>query len=324
MVFYSFLWINYQIEGISLYQKHVLNEASLQDLPFNETIQYFKKNSFKGSISGRANQGHDIIGKNTFFKHYTYISAFFLTAILLCIKLIKKEAKNIFIVLYALLIIYFSFFLFYLPSIVNKIIFVIFVLYGIFEILKSRRVKIFVITILLLASFFTFKDRVVRLYKDLDKWEFVSTRHRDYDGRQVIDYLRYTLIECSFEKIINEPILGVGLGDYQNYLTKCIKSKDVRNKIDLQKEYNTHSQFLHFFLVGGILNFFLFLLFLFFFVRLATKYRNIELALFVLLIASNLSFENMLNRIWGVMFIIIFLMLFPDWSLVINSNKQNK
>ncbi|AXT18585.1 hypothetical protein D7030_06925 [Flavobacteriaceae bacterium AU392] len=313
MVIYSFMWFHHHVEGVSIYQEKVLNEIPIRDFSLIDKLNYFKLKTYKGWISGIANRGNEI-GDNSFFKHYTYISAYLITSILLCIVLIKNELNKLKIVFISILISYFLIFLIYLPSAVNKAFLFFVFLFAVFQLIKSNKWRIIVFLCFLFLGGLAYKERIIRLYKDLDKWEIVSERYRNYDGRRVIDYLRYTIMNCSFEKIKEYPLVGIGLGDYQKHLSECLVESDPKNQINHNQEYNTHSQYLHYLLIGGVINITLFLVCILFFVTKAIKSKNTLLFLFMLLMFLNFGFESYLNRIWGVLFFVLFSMIIPNWK----------
>lgn len=314
MFIYAFMWFNYHVEGISIYQEKELHEVPISESSLLDKLSYFKKKTYRGWVSGIANRGHLLDNNNSFFKHHTYISVFLNLAILFCVFLLKGTINRKIKICCLLLLPFFISFLVYLSSVVN-IAFLAFVfVFAVFHLIQSRRMKVFVLICSFGLGIFIAKDKIARLYKDIDKWSLVSKRYRNYDGRQVIDYLRYTIMLCSKEQIMETPLIGIGLGDYQTYLSQCLKEKDTRNKLDHRQEYNSHSQYLHYFLVGGIANGVFFLVFLGFFISRAIKTKDLLFMSFLLLIIFNLGFENFLNRIWGVLFIIVFLMIIPVWK----------
>ena len=130
---------------------------------------------------------------------------------------------------------------------------------------------------------------------------------------------RVVIWDCSL-KIINTNhnfVFGNGYKTVKNQLVECYKEEiDNEGKKNwfLEQKYNTHNQFLDFFISSGIVGFFLFFLSLFYLYKDSSK-SFLALALIGALLLI-LLIENILHRqIGGYLFALIF--------IVVTMKKQN-
>ncbi len=109
--------------------------------------------------------------------------------------------------------------------------------------------------------------------------------------------IRVTINSCTFELIEKSWFFGYGVGDVQDELNTCYRS---RSTLLLENQYNTHNQYLSIWLGTGLIGLLAFLYMLFFNFRLA-KYNNDLLFISLLILFSlNLLTENILERQSGV------------------------
>ncbi|UII27944.1 O-antigen ligase family protein [Fulvivirga maritima] len=119
--------------------------------------------------------------------------------------------------------------------------------------------------------------------------------------------LRYELGESRFSrwKVILENysefyLVGVGTGDSQQFLNECYRENDLKNA--LRKEYNSHNQYLDYFIKYGVLGLIAFSLVLFLSLRHA-YYKGEKLYLiFIVLIILVCMGESFFLRQKGVVF----------------------
>lgn len=120
--------------------------------------------------------------------------------------------------------------------------------------------------------------------------------------------IRVAIYENSINLIKQSPLFGYGIGDYN---TELRKSFIVNNQtVLLDKEYNTHNQFLSFMMIGGPL--ILFGYFYFFIKNVRLSYlRGNKIFILVLIFYSTVMLtENILERENGVIFFSFFISLF--------------
>jgi O-antigen ligase len=123
--------------------------------------------------------------------------------------------------------------------------------------------------------------------------------------------LRYGIYYCALEKIKKSPLVGYGIGDVQIELNKCY---DNRSKFLTELTYNSHNQYLSYFLSSGIFGF---LLLLFLLLRTAVdaiKNKNTLLLSITVFFAINMLFENILERQSGVVLFSFYICLFSFYN----------
>lgn len=239
--------------------------------------------------------------------HPTYISLWFFYCIIYLIdRLLTNFKKNKPIVVLPLLVL----FLISTVLLSSRIAFIAFIVallsYFLFSI-KNRKVKIVAIsflitsTIVLIMSFSTLKSRFVDEFKVTELKPPVEEVHNSLN-------IRVGIYNCTIDLIKQHWLLGLGSGNVQKNLNNCYSNynTDVYKKTD----YNTHNQYFHVFLASGIIGLLLFLVAFFFQLQLAIRTQNfLYLSFLILLFVSFLS-ENILVRINGVFFYVLFNSLF--------------
>lgn len=130
-----------------------------------------------------------------------------------------------------------------------------------------------------------------------------SVDHNNPDGMRKIIY------SSTVDAVINNFWVGSGLGDEQNELNKIYSIKGY--DFAVEKEYNTHNQYLHFLLVGGIVGLFLFLLLLFSHLSIARLSKNDVYVAVLIIFALSFCTENILNRQDGIFVFAFFSALLP-------------
>lgn len=119
--------------------------------------------------------------------------------------------------------------------------------------------------------------------------------------------IRYSIYQNAKKVILESPIMGYGIGDYNDELIKSYRTYDP----SLVKErYNSHNQYLSFMLIGGITMFLVFILIITYNVSLSISNRSklhILITIFYCLIMFS---ENILERENGVIFFSFFFNFF--------------
>jgi len=119
-------------------------------------------------------------------------------------------------------------------------------------------------------------------------------------------------------------VLGVGTGDDKGEL---IKQYELDNQEYLRKgQYNTHNQFLDYWVTFGIVGLALFLLFVALAFKLSFQYKNLLGAIFMIATICFFFVENVLSVQRGVVFVSFFysLMVFnPRPILIENLTMQS-
>lgn len=265
--------------------------------------------------------------KSILFIHKVYNSMSQVwSVVILCFFLMKKNKKPIKTMLIIALLFLIGFVLFQ-RSVVNVFLLLLLLLSMFFySILKlDFRKKIIVI-------FFTVIGLTALVFKfELYKFNFIkkdvvpaltlikSIADGKYnEGSDERWYLNITNIEL----IKKQPILGHGLGDVQDELNKLYHTKN--NKVykkAAEEELNSHNYYAYVTQVGGIVALGLFCFMLLYYMKLAYTSADWLLFLFLIILSVNLLFENVLYRIHGILFMVVFNSFFLMKNLTLNKNE---
>jgi len=124
--------------------------------------------------------------------------------------------------------------------------------------------------------------------------------------------LRLGIWQCTYDQIKSNWLLGVGTGNTRHALETCFSTYDQSEFFE--GEYNTHNQFAHFWLTGGVLSFLLFIIYMLWWFKQAAYTGNRYLLLFLIFFSLLLFTENHFSRQFGMMF----------WSFMIGSLALSK
>lgn len=119
---------------------------------------------------------------------------------------------------------------------------------------------------------------------------------------------RALIYNCAKGLIKERPLFGYGLGEQHIHLTGCYASK--KDFVLYNERFNSHNYYYFLMLSGGLFVTIPFLYMIFWFFRLAIVHKNFLLLSFLIIVFSNLFFENTFSRINGILFFAIFLPIF--------------
>ncbi|WP_166383407.1 MULTISPECIES: O-antigen ligase family protein [unclassified Polaribacter] len=128
-----------------------------------------------------------------------------------------------------------------------------------------------------------------------------SSKINDYNSSNVRNGIYY----CSLNLIPKNLFLGVGIGDMQDELNNCY-STELSSVIYSWNDYNTHNQYLLFFVSSGVIGFIAFMFFLFYMIRKSYRDKNFIYFYFIISICLMFLTENILVRSDGVIFFSFF------------------
>jgi O-antigen ligase len=171
----------------------------------------------------------------------------------------------------------------------------------------------FILTILVIISVFMIpSNRFKELYKfqnysgDL---EFNSTS------------LRFGIYSCSISKIKEAPLFGFGIGDVQNELENCYKNK---SELLLDLTYNSHNQYLSYFLSSGFFGFLLLFIVMLKTIIDSKKTKNILLLSISIFFVICMLFENILERQSGVILFSFYICFFSFYNFSVTKDLKSK
>lgn len=259
--------------------------------------------------------------KTSFFIHRVYNSIGFLLSILILINLIFKNSikKNWFLLcLYIILICFFSFLLFYQFSVVNVALGII--LIPAFIIIKAweKHKKIVLIGLVIgitVSALLFYKYRILDSSTVKEQSIPALNFARKVITGEAIDNVdeRFEINQANKNLIRERLIIGYGVGDVQDALDEYYMSNNQNSNVykrALEKHLNSHNNYAFLWLAGGLILLMLFLIQLFYLFKLSLKNRDWIFVFFLIIISFNLFFENVLSRISGLLFYVLFLNLF--------------
>lgn len=174
--------------------------------------------------------------------------------------------------------------------------------------LRSKKIvsAILILPILLILSLFTLPDSVVGRYTQV----FSSEQFSVLEGQETYNSIQARIVEWnSASEIISEnPLLGVSPGDAQAELRVTYEEKQFG--VGLSEGYNAHNGFLQDQLALGVLGSAFWLLFFVLSFRWALRTGNTVLFVFWVLFATAILTESILERNWGVYWLMLFTWVF--------------
>lgn len=147
------------------------------------------------------------------------------------------------------------------------------------------------------------RNKFVELLKieNINKGEVTSTN------------IRYTIYETAQRLIIASPIVGYGIGDYNDVLLE--KYRQDGNQLLVEGKYNAHNQYFSLLLIGGIIVLLAFIFTTGINLIYAIRYNNQLLILLLVFYTIVMFTENILERESGIIFFAFFLNFFGLKSL---------
>lgn len=238
--------------------------------------------------------------------HPTYVSLWYCFAICLALKkLLSGEAiyiKMVWMVCIAL----FLATIVLLSSRIAMLCVVFIFLYYLFSI-KKRGPKILMLvafTFVLALSVKKISFISSRFIEEFKHTELVAPIGKNHNSVNI----RIGIYQCAIQIIEQNIWFGTGIGDVQDELNSCY-SQFATDAYKLDN-YNSHSYFLHSWLVAGIIGFLAFCYMIWYFFRIAIDSNSSLYICFLVIIFMGMLFENILSRNHGVLFFSIFNTLF--------------
>lgn len=305
LIIYIIIWYFFHVEGVSVFQEIIAKEAPIRDKSFFDKITFILSNSYTDYISGATEEGHKIIDGYKIFSHRVYISSYFVFGFFLANWTAFKSKRLITKIICLIVSFIFLFFILYLSSIQSLLLLLIALIFSI-KFIKNKKA----IVIILLLGIIIFYKPLSNKFTSIGNFEIVQKVNIDDDQNIIIDYKRFKIYKCIKKNFSANNFIGLGVGDVQDYLDGCLYGEK-NSFADPLKEYNSHSQFLHYFMVGGIINLLLFLFCFYYLFKCAYKEKNNMYLYFLLIVFILCMFENYLSRIYGILFYSLFLMLLP-------------
>lgn len=159
---------------------------------------------------------------------------------------------------------------------------------------------------------------IVQRFQELQQLNTTSTADKWLNSTE----LRLAVWRCSLSSFVDHVFTGVGIGNTRPVLDECYEG--YQNEQFFETEFNTHNQFAHYALAGGILAGLFFLIWWF-----GLTYRffranpSSALAWFMLYASILMLTENYLLRQHGMMFISFMLFTLLPKESAVTTNEQH-
>lgn len=201
-------------------------------------------------------------------------------------------------------------FIFFLMILSNKGVliglFVILVLY-VLLIFKKKFIKVYLASIIGVLFIIFLVPKTKNSFIELVKIEDIQVAEITPSN------IRYTIYKTTQELVIQSPLIGYGIGDYNNVLVD--KYRQDGNQLLVAGKYNAHNQYFSLLLIGGVIALLAFLFTIGINLVYAIRYNNQLLILLLIFYGIVMFTENILERESGIIFFAFFLNFFGLKSL---------
>jgi len=222
--------------------------------------------------------------------------------------LVEKKTKAKYLIFIGLVPMIYVLFFLSRKSILLALVLVVLIILLSFKSLNYKKISIGIILVfgVLVIILPTVKNRFSEL---LNPTSYSKIQEKNSSS------IRFGIYNCSINKIKENLIFGYGIGDVKNELRKCYAET---SSVLLKENYNSHNQYLSFFLSNGIVGFIVLLLFLYLNLMKAIKQQNLLYLSLLVFYSIVMLFENILERQSGV----ILFSLFINFFAFINIDKK--
>lgn len=243
---------------------------------------------------------------NTINLHPTYYALYILTAIIFVLHFIKEKTVSNFQKLLLLLIfIYFSLFIVQLSSRMAIVILYLVTLFNLVQYIIKQKKIIKGLSLLVLFHFLAF---ILIMNIGVTKYRFQHLLgFTYYTGYTVNDSNHKIKLWTAAINANQNILLGNGIGDVQTSLNEQYEKAGLKTPLALK--YNSHNQYIQYYVGLGILGLSVFIYLLFYYTKLFIITKN-SIGLQFILVVAILSFTECLwNRHNGIVFIAFMIML---------------
>lgn len=239
--------------------------------------------------------------------HIPYLGIMFVFSIMIFIKSIIDSFKKRWVVtvlnIVSISILLFSIVIF--SSRIALMSFFICLVYLFFKLLKPKySISLALLIITIVSVLIVSVPSSYRRFTEIKSTQLVAP-HAGQTSDQA--NFRYGIYLCDYKILKENWMFGIGLQNVQKELNECYKSYTYRNFDDYNTlTYNSHNQYVDFFIKYGIFGIFALIIYLFWGIR----NKDILYKLFLLIFSISLLTENVLDRQVGIIFYSYFNSLF--------------
>lgn len=236
------------------------------------------------------------------FTHPAYYSIHFIFAIVFLFEKLFKTKSFIMKLFVDFGLLYCLVFVFFLQCRAELLcLVVVIVLSLVYYSIQRKYYKTLMVGLIVIVGFAIFIIPHTRLHGMIDgvKQSLTRTNNQDIEhGLIEKENVRIFLWKNAYEVIKRNPILGVGVGDVDSEM----ENENIKNKFP-DTSLGSHNQYLYSWLAMGVLGFLLLLAMFATAFYYGIKNRYFPLLSFTITIMICIMFENMLTRVYGIMFI---------------------
>ncbi|WP_289037867.1 O-antigen ligase family protein [uncultured Zobellia sp.] len=243
---------------------------------------------------------------NTINLHPTYYALYLLTAIIFILHFIKEKTVSYFQKLLLLLVfIYFSIFIVQLSSRMAIVILYLVTLFNLVQFITKQKKIIKGLSLLVLFHFLAF---ILIMNIGVTKYRFQHLLGFTYYTGYTVNDSNHKIKLWTAAISANQNIFfGNGIGDVQTSLNEQYEKAGLKTPLTLK--YNSHNQYIQYYVGLGILGLSVFIYLMFYYTKLFIITKN-SIGLQFILVVAILSFTECLwNRHNGIVFIIFMIML---------------
>jgi O-antigen ligase len=249
----------------------------------------------------------------TVSQHPSYISMYVLLSILICFEawydISLKKNVRIFWLISGFILLISEYFLSSRIGIIGSLVLVPLYFVRKFYLLNKNKYLLIGIVVIIIAllPIIAKNQRVDYLLGR------ISGTQKDYIRKEDP---RINLWKTSFDVILKNPIIGVGIGDVR---TELAEELSLSGYEEMAKErLNAHNQFLEVLVENGIIGLIIFISIFVCMSYIAIKERNLLYGAFILIVIAFFMFESVLYRLAGVSFFSLFSFL------LLHTNSKNQ
>lgn len=254
-----------------------------------------------------------------FNDHPIYLSIYVGLSILMSLSLIKFNTDNKILVLLVIgNLLLFSVLVFLSrKGVILATLFSFF--YYLFKILKSGKTLLVIVGVTLLFLFLFFAlfsksaQRIIELVNSNTYTKILEDEPRSSTS------IRLGIYKCSLQNLRKAGLFGFGIGDTQGVLMDCYEQT---SETLVKGEYNTHNQYLNFWMSFGFIGLIIFIWYLFKLFKLARSNKDYIFTSILIFYSIIMLVENILDRQNGLILFSILINYFTYKSITSQKNNE--
>ena len=234
-----------------------------------------------------------------FDSHPTYQGYFILLSLIILameFEKIKQKLLRLIIAIISVLLVCFLFIITSRIALISVTVFCLILLFKIKNYKTKRTILACLLIIGMLLTGFLSKPLKTRLVDF--KFDNLQIPDDSISSSNNSISTRIAIWNCDVQIIRNNP-MGIGIAHEKEALNNCVNAYNVSFLKD--KFYNSHNQYLSYFICGGFIGFSAFLIFLLLLMRMARETKSWALLTFVLITGIFMLTENILYRNDGLL-----------------------